>query len=150
MFSTILHQHTPGAGAAIDDVGRLRKSGTAILLTGTLLVGAAAPPQARSDDPWSYRLGELRADQQANFCDSEDEVMEVARIFEKFSPRTGYSALADAPGCATAVRSFTPRRLVKALTLAAGEANEYQIRFIEVHTPEGDELYLVTTRALME
>lgn len=108
--------------------GAARRPHPAALLKSPVLLGAllVSAPQSHADSEWTYRLGESRADQQANFCDSREEALEVAEIFEKFSPLTGYSALANAPGCSTSVRTFTPRRLLKELTLAAGRTRRVQ------------------------
>ncbi len=102
------------------------------------------------EQPWRYILGEPRLAQQGSFCLSEEDTLEIARIFEKFSARTGYAALANAPNCATRVESFTPQRVVARITVAEGKPTEYQVTFVEVVTARGDTSYLVTTREVQE
>ena len=97
---------------------------------------------------WHYTIDHPREEQQANFCDSRRSVEEIAAVFERFGPRTGYAALSNAPDCATGVRSFTPRKIVTTVTVAKGKPGEYKVWFVEVENAGGDTLYLVTTRAV--
>jgi hypothetical protein len=95
---------------------------------------------------WHYTIDQARREQQANFCDNKKIIEEIAAVFERFGPRSGYAALSDSPGCAIAVRSFTPRSILLTVTISKGEAGEYRVRFVEVENERGDILYLVTTR----
>ena len=76
---------------------------------------------------WHYTIDHPREEQQANFCDSRRSVEEIAAVFERFGPRTGYAALSNAPDCATGVRSFTPRKIVTTVTVAKGKPGEYKV-----------------------
>lgn len=114
-----------------------------------MLLWASAAADGR-ERPWRYAIGEPRVGQQGNFCLTEKDMLEIAWIFEKFSPRAGYAALANAPNCSTRIESFTPRRVVKRITIAAGEPAEYLLSFVEVVTAEGAIRYLVTTREVRE
>ena len=116
-----------------------------ILVTLALAAGSTSAAGA-----WQYVIGEERADQQANLCESETAVAEIATIFRKFSPRTGYSALADSKECAMSVESFVPRRVVDEIVVAEGKPGEYRIRFVEVTLADGAVRYLVTTRNVIE
>ena len=102
------------------------------------------------EQSWHYVIGESRVGQQGNFCLTEEDTLEIAHIFEKFSPRTGYSALANSPNCGTRIESFTPQRVVKRITVAEGKPAEYRLSFVEVITADGDTRYLVTTREVRE
>ncbi len=118
-------------------------------LTISLILTAAAlycAPHTGMAQSWHYVLGEERANQQANFCVSEADAREIAGIFERFSPRTGYSALSDARHCYTAVSTFTPDEVLLTITVAEGESNEYTISFVRVFLANGDVRYLMTTR----
>ena len=95
---------------------------------------------------WHYTIDQPRQEQQANFCDSLKSTEEIADIFERFGPRTGYAALSGSAHCAIAVRSFTPRSILMTVTISEGEPGEYRVRFVEVENDRGDILYLVTTR----
>jgi len=101
---------------------------------------------AASGNTWYYTIDQPRERQQANFCLSEQNVEEVAGIFDRYGPRTGYSALSDSPDCEIAVHTFTPRRVVKTVTISEGKPGEYKVRFVEVVNDDGDTLFLVTTR----
>ena len=95
---------------------------------------------------WHYTIGQPRVAQQANFCDQRRSIEEIAGIFERFGPQTGYAALSRSPDCAIAVRSFTPHSILMTVTISKGEPGEYSVRFVEVKNAGGDTLYLVTTR----
>jgi hypothetical protein len=99
-----------------------------------------------ADADWHYTLDQLRGSQQANFCDSRQDAEETAGIFERFGPKTGYSALSSASDCAIAVRSCTPRKLLTTVTISEGTPGEYLLHFVEVEDDDGKILYLVTTR----
>ena len=95
---------------------------------------------------WGYTVGELRSDQQANFCFSEAAALEIAGLFERFSPRTGYTALADSPDCTIAVHSFVPQAILAVVEIEPGEADAYRFTFLRVRTTAGRTLFLITTR----
>ncbi|MGI9303986.1 MAG: hypothetical protein ACR2RB_14995 [Gammaproteobacteria bacterium] len=97
-------------------------------------------------EPWHYTLGEQRADQQANFCLAEEDVIELARIFEEYGPKPGYSALAHSRNCTLAVGTFTPIEIVKEIVVEKNKPNEYTISFVEVKMADGKSQYLMTTR----
>lgn len=99
-----------------------------------------------ADAAWHYTIDELREKQQANFCASRQGVEEIAGIFDRFGPRTGYAALSASPDCAITVESFTPRRVLLSVTISEGKPGEYRVRFVEVENDRGDVMYLVTTR----
>ena len=99
---------------------------------------------------WRYVLGEIRVNQQANFCASMADIDDVATVFERFGPRTGYSALANSPGCALQVHDFTPEAVVRELTITPAAAPEYTIRFVRVRTALGEQRFLVTTREVAD
>jgi len=101
---------------------------------------------AATGGAWHYTIDQPREEQQANFCDSRASIEEIAAIFERFGPRTGYAALSSSPDCAITVRSFTPRSILTTVTVSRGEPGEYTVRFLEVENAGGDTLYLVTTR----
>jgi len=101
---------------------------------------------AAADDSWHYTIDETRQEQQANFCASQRDVEEIAGVFDRFGSRAGYAALSGSPDCAVAVHTFTPRKILKTLTISEGKESEYQVYFVAVEDPRGDTLYLVTTR----
>ena len=101
---------------------------------------------AAADGSWHYTIDETRQEQQANFCASLEDAEAIAAIFERFGARAGYAALSGSPDCAVAVHTFTPRKILKVLTISEGKEGEYQVYFVEVVDPRGDILYLVTTR----
>jgi len=116
-------------------------------VSGLLVIGWSSLAAAAGGD-WHYTIDRPREAQQANFCDSLKSIEEIADIFERFGPRTGYAALSNSPDCATGVRSFTPRKVVTTVTVAKGKPGEYKVWFVEVENAGGDTLYLVTTRAV--
>ena len=95
---------------------------------------------------WHYTIDQARENQQANFCNSKESVEEIAGIFDRSGPRTGYAALSAASNCGIAVHSFTPRRVLTTVTISKGKPGEYMVRFVEVENDHGDVMYLVTTR----
>ncbi len=95
---------------------------------------------------WHYAIDQARENQQANFCNSKESVEEIASIFDRSGPRTGYAALSAASNCGIAVHSFTPRRVLTTVTISKGKPGEYMVRFVEVENDHGDVMYLVTTR----
>jgi len=101
-----------------------------------------------ADADWGYVIGEPRDNQQASFCTTRESVAEIARIFDRFGPRTGYAALSASPDCAIAVHSFTPRALLASVTISKGKPGEYPLNFVDVVTQHGKTLYLVTTRSV--
>jgi hypothetical protein len=104
---------------------------------------------AAADPAWHYTIGEAQREQQANFCASREGAEEIAAIFDRFGPRAGYAALAGSPDCTVAVHSFTPRKLLTSVTISEGKPGEYQVRFVEVESLEGGQIYLVTTREVL-
>lgn len=115
------------------------------------LVSAIAWPSITlaADSTWHYTIDQQREKQQANFCASRKDVEEIAGIFDRFGPRTGYAALSASPDCAITVESFTPRRVLISVTISKGKPGEYNVRFVEVENDRGDIMYLVTTREVV-
>ncbi len=110
----------------------------------SLLAIARVSPAA---EIWYYTLGELRANQQANFCATRGEVAEIASIFRKYGVRPGFSALSASPHCEMRVDSFTPLEIVEEVdVITKGAEHEYTISFIRVEIHGGDDSFLVTTR----
>jgi hypothetical protein len=103
---------------------------------------------AATDADWGYVIGQPRENQQANFCTTRESIAEIARIFDRFGPRTGYAALSASPDCTLAVHSFTPRALLASVTISDGQPGAYPLNFVDVETHHGKRLYLVTTRAV--
>lgn len=96
---------------------------------------------------WYYTLGELRTNQQANFCATRGEVAEIANIFRKYGVRPGFSALSASPRCGVRVDSFTPLEIIEEVDVVTkGAEHEYTISFIRVEIHNGDHSYVVTTR----
>lgn len=120
----------------------MRRSAPALaaILGSAVLAGAAAA------ESWHYTIDQPRSDQQANFCRTEADVQELAGIFVRFGPRTGYAALAETRACWTAIKTFTPRRIVTHVVISEGKPGEYVLRFVEVQNHVGETFYLVTTR----
>lgn len=112
-------------------------------IASSLLGWICAAPAA---GPWHYTIDEVREQQQANFCADRRDVESIVDVFTAHGARTGYAALSGSPGCEVAVRTFTPRRVVSAVTIAEGEPGEYTIRFVEVESDRGERIYLITTR----
>ncbi len=101
---------------------------------------------AAADNGWYYTIDQPREKQQANFCHSKNSTEDIAGIFNRFGPRTGYAALSASPDCGIAVRSFTPRRVLAAVTISKDEPGEYVVQFVEVENDHGGIMFLVTTR----
>lgn len=101
-------------------------------------------------DTWSYVIGEMRVEQQANFCDSEAAVDELAVIFRRFGPQTGFSALSSAPECSLRVHSFTPVALQQSVPIKLESGEMYLVNAIRVVLRDGQTRYLITTRHLQE
>ncbi|MDX1514658.1 MAG: hypothetical protein R3174_13050 [Gammaproteobacteria bacterium] len=122
-------------------------------LAGALLLIAGLIPPAGSvaggDAAWHYTLGEVRENQQGNFCNGADDVTELALIFRKYGVLPGFSALSGSPNCATRVGTFTPHEIVEVVVIEEGKPNEYMIRFLLVEMHGGERSYLVTTRDVM-
>ena len=96
---------------------------------------------------WFYTLGEMRANQQGNFCTTRVEVTEIANIFRKYGVRPGFSALSASPHCEMRVDSFTPIEIVEEVDVVTkGAEHEYTIRFIRVEVQGGGDSFLITTR----
>jgi hypothetical protein len=117
-----------------------------ILLLLPLASRAAFGASASTSGPWHYTLYQARIQQQANFCRSQEDIRELAGIFNRYGPRTGYAALSESPGCSTSIQTFTPRKVVEEVIISKGKPGEYTMRFVEVHNDKGETLYLVTTR----
>ncbi len=101
---------------------------------------------------WFYTLGEMRANQQGNFCATRGEVAEIANIFRKYGVRPGFSALSASPHCELRVDSFTPLEIVEEVDVVTkGSDHEYTISFIrvEIHGGGGDS-FLITTREVRD
>jgi hypothetical protein len=121
-----------------------------IVLLGAVLA-ASAPPAASADSgPWGYVLGQTRSPQQANFCDTRAAALEIAKVFERFGARTGFSALANAPECSLRVHGLTPRALLHQVPIALHSGDSYVVNFIEVEVDDGSRPILVTTRTLTD
>ena len=105
---------------------------------------------AGAQEVWYYVLDVAQPARQVNFCMSEADVKGLVSIFERFGPRTGYSALAESKGCFIAVVAFTPRRIVDEIVIAEGKPEEYRMRFVEGHNGDGEIVFLVTTREVRD
>lgn len=113
----------------------------------SLLSLAAWPGFApASDDAWRYTIDQPRSKQQANLCRSRAAAEAIAAAFNRFGPRSGYTALSESSDCAIVVESFTPRRVLSTVTVSEGKPGEYRLRFVEVENDRGEVLFLVTTR----
>ena len=124
---------------------KLRRS-AGIRAGAAVLALLSALASANAQEAWHYVLNVSEPARQANFCSSEADVTALVGIFERFGPRTGYAALAESEGCFIAVLAFTPLRIVEEIIIAEGKPEEYRMRFVEVHNPDGKVFYLVTTR----
>ncbi len=113
-----------------------------------LLAAATTVQGGRAAEPWHYRLGEARADQQALFCKDRQTALALAEVFRRHGPRPGYAALEQAEGCAVAVRSFTPRKVVERVSIPLGDGGQYTVSFVEVEMSGGAVSYLFTTREI--
>ena len=110
-----------------------------------LLLTVSSSLQAQT---WSYVIGQSRSEQQANFCDTETAVDELANIFHRFGAQTGFSALASSPDCSLRVHSFTPVALKKAIKIKLESGDFYTINTLSVTLEDGRTSYLITTREL--
>ena len=117
------------------------------LLSTALLFTLNSAPWA---DAWSYVIGELRVEQQANFCDSVAAVDELAVIFRRFGAQTGFSALSSAPECRLEVHSFTPAALQQSVPIKLESGETYLVNAIRVVLQDGRTRYLITTRHLQD
>ena len=96
--------------------------------------------------PWGYRVGEAGEPRQANFCDNSDAALEIAQIFDRFGARTGFSALSNAPQCATRVHTVTPESLLRQVEIKLEGGSSYVVNFIQVQAEDGSRPVLITTR----
>lgn len=111
----------------------------------------ASPHFSAADENWFYTLGELRANQQGNFCTTHGEAIEIANIFRKYGVRPGFSALSNSPECELRVDSFTPLEIIEEIDIVAKDADyEYTISFIRVQIHGRSDSVLVTTREVRE
>ncbi|HSS66249.1 MAG TPA: hypothetical protein VLS27_17605 [Gammaproteobacteria bacterium] len=124
-----------------------------ILITRRLLAPAgvalllAVSSISSATEIWFYTLGEMRANQQGNFCTTRGEVAEIANIFRKYGVRPGFSALSASPYCEMRVDSFTPLEIVEEVDVVTrGAEHEYTISFIRVEIQGGGDSFLITTR----
>lgn len=120
----------------------------ALKLAACLLAAGMTVQASRAAEPWHYRLGEPRADQQANFCKDRHTALALAEVFRRHGPRPGYAALELAEGCTVAVRSFTPRKVVERVSIPLGDGSLYTVSFVEVEMSGGAVSYLFTTREI--
>lgn len=127
---------------------RRRRTTPACILLALASVLATGPGMA-SGEIWHYTLGEIRVNQQGNFCEGADDVTELAGIFRKYGVLPGFSALSHSPNCETRVSSFTPHEIIEEVVIERGKPNEYVIRFLRVEIYGGGLSYLVTTRNVM-
>lgn len=132
----------------IESVMRPQKPRLAAVL---IALGGVIGPQLASavDAAWHYTLGEIRENQQGNFCAGLDDVAELANIFRKYGVLPGFSALSNSPNCETRISSFTPHEIVEKIEIEKGKPNAYVIRFLRVETRGGGAEYLITTRDVM-
>ncbi len=116
----------------------------ALLLLAPLLALSAVSSAA---EIWFYTLGEMRANQQGNFCTTRVEVTEIAGIFRKYGVRPGFSALSASPHCEMRIDSFTPLEIVEEVdVITKGNEHQYTISFIRVEVEGGGDSFLITTR----
>lgn len=127
---------------------RLQNPAIAGFLIALAGLGGARPAPADAE-VWHYTLGEIRENQQGNFCAGRGDVAELASIFRKYGVRPGFAALANSPNCEMRVRTFTPHEIVEVVEVAKGEPNEYLIRFLRVEIHGVGPGYLITTRDVM-
>lgn len=123
-----------------------RRLRSLVLGASLLVIGVAAG--ARAAEPWHYRLGERRADQQANFCKDRQTALALAEVFRRHGPRPGYTALEQAEDCTVAVSSFTPRKVIERVPISLGDGAQYTVSFVEVEMSGGAVSYLFTTREI--
>lgn len=118
-----------------------------VILCASLAAGAAVADDAIA---WGYRVGAAHPPRQGSFCDDADSALEIATLFERFGPRTGFSALADSADCTTRVHAVTPERLIRQVRVALDGGGAYHVNFIQVQAGDGSRPVLVTTRRLTE
>ena len=117
---------------------------SALLLLALLPAVSAA---ASAAEIWFYTLGEMRMNQQGNFCTTRGEVTEIAGIFRKYGVRPGFSALSASPHCEMRVDTFTPMEIVEEVDVVTkGAEYQYTISFIRVEVEGGGDSFLITTR----
>ena len=112
-------------------------------------VDAQAGGSESAARPWTYRIGETGAPRQGNFCDDRAAALEIAQIFVRFGAPTGFSALANAPACATRVHTVTPESLLREVTIKLANGTSYMVNFIQVQADDGTRPVLITTRELI-
>ncbi len=115
------------------------------LVATVLLVSAASAQQG-----WHYTLEQTQANQQAQFCADRQAVLELVRVFEEKGPRRGFAALLQHDRCATRVESFTPREIVRQVTVDTESGDAYVMTFVEVLMSNGTVEFLVTSREVHE
>ncbi len=118
-----------------------------MLASARLALLLAIPQLSPAAEIWFYTLGEMKANQQGNFCTTRGEVAEIANIFRKYGVRPGFSALSASPHCEMRVDSFTPMEVVEEVDVVTkGAEHEYTISFIRVEIHGGGDSFLITTR----
>ncbi len=137
-------------GASLKRSVTPRARGLLTLLGACLFAPSIVVPQAGAAEPWHYRLGEPRTDQQANFCQDLQTALALAEVFRRHGPRPGYTALEQAEGCVVAVSSFTPRKVVERVSISLGGGAQYTVSFVEVEMSGGTVSYLFTTREITQ
>jgi len=119
------------------------------LLCATVAAEARAGDADAVSGTWGYRLDHEHSARQGNFCNDPASALEVATIFERFGPRTGFSALSSSPACSTRVHAVTPRALLREVRVPLDSGGAYFVRFIQVDARDGSAPVLVTTRRLI-
>ena len=119
------------------------------LLAGLCYVDAQADGSESAARPWAYQVGETGEPRQGNFCDDRDAALEIAQIFHRFGAQTGYSALSNAPACATRVHAVTPESLLREVAIKLDNGTSYTVNFIQVQAADGTRPVLITTRRLV-
>ena len=119
------------------------------LLAGLCYVDAQADGSESAVRPWAYQVGETGEPRQGNFCDDSDAALEIAQIFHRFGAQTGYSALSNAPACATRVHAVTPELLLREVAIKLDNGTSYMVNFIQVQAADGTRPVLITTRRLI-
>jgi len=120
------------------------------LLCVVVLVLALLRAAPVSAGEWHYTIGKIHTGQQASFCLNEQAALEIAEVFTRFGPRTGYSALAGARDCTRLVRNFTPLEVIQTVAVAENEQNAYTVSMVRARTDRGEELILITTRRVAQ
>lgn len=118
-----------------------------LLIPLSLALLLAVASMSAAAEIWFYTLGQMRADQQGNFCTTRTEVAEIANIFRKYGVRPGFSALSSSPHCEMRVDSFTPLEIIEEVDIVTkGSEHEYTISFVRVEIQGGGDSFLITTR----